>query len=297
LKTHNTPDILISQYNPNNNPKETSENYRFRVTNLIAECAPQNMFYQMLSNLVKELILGRRKRIPRKYLALAVDCHIDTISTHNMTLSNNDILEIQRGFKEVNIYSSQYLSVLGEIFGFIKPIFTGTASLFTSLFNFNLSYNNEDSNSSFEKLEFLPERGNVKEIGAILGQFTPSKPTRTLSIPRKPYKNESLYSNINSYNSLNTHVLFNRVDDADQPFGNKKQRDFDMTHKTVPFKQSYVGTSPLFNQPTVKDIKPKEYSEVDIFENKQKFESNISQRKFSWLAEATQAFFSKENIK
>jgi len=60
-----------------------------------------------------------------------------------------------------------------------------------------------------------------------------------------------------------------------------EQELYDIKRKSVPYEQSYVGRSPLFNQESYKSVPPKQYSEKEKLEHEEQYRKSLE--KYPWL--------------
>jgi len=133
-----------------------SEEFRFHLVSWISLLVEQHKILDTLKAIIKYLHFYRKKRLSRKLLSKITGLHPDTISAHNVLLEENQILNIQRRFKEVNIYSSEFILILAEVFGFATPMESRSAFLFTDHISKTIN-NNVAERENMRSLDHNPE--------------------------------------------------------------------------------------------------------------------------------------------
>ena len=276
MRTHNNINVsLVKQ----------KQDYFYKVSNFLDSLPKQSELYTSFKAFIKAAYYSRKRQWARKYIAVQTGLHVDTISAHTVQLEKAGFISVIRKFKNNNIFDIHHLDVLAVLFGYLK-----SALLFTLLINFNLSSNNIESKTSFEKLEISQKKENKGISGDILQLLSKFKitqptnivsvPTSVVSVPRKPYKNEILYCE-NPQSSHNMNLVFKYTDVvADLPFGKymkqyKSQEDHLAEIKTMTVSQaeSAIWRNPLNNQVPYYKKEAKKYTEVEKFEQTQKYKS------------------------
>jgi hypothetical protein len=189
-----------------------------------------------------------------------------------------------------------------------ESLLNGILFIRFKLLTFEREWSCHDDIDLINKNKNLPKRGNASDMENNESQFALSinnvmqkvktcEATNTNQV-HKPYKNEIIecknYQLTDIINNTNTHTLFNTDKDADYPFGrktynnrksyyngqntgqgqrmgnrNQEQYEYDMKRVTTPKQDSYYSKSPLFNQPTSKEMKSKEYTQEQVKANQE----------------------------
>jgi hypothetical protein len=145
-----------------------NSDFFYHVITTIKSLAQQSRHELTLKAITEGWFLRRKRSFSRTYLAKATGLHKDTISTHNIFWEKTGILQIERIYHEINSYGHKFIGVLGEIFGYVKPMEYRSTSLLTSSNKYIINHGNkmEEFGLNFEnKSEISSFSGNVSNPG------------------------------------------------------------------------------------------------------------------------------------
>lgn len=144
--------------------EKTSQDKFYELSSFLSENSKGDLYFVLQAITWYKIKLGFRG-ISRSAIARFAKCHVDTVSEINLRLEKAGIFQIERAFKVINTYRSQFWKELEAIYEYGPKCWLSSTSLFTSKLYIKSKFVSNSKLPSIFSYENLTKK--VSEVGKV----------------------------------------------------------------------------------------------------------------------------------